>query len=181
MATEKKEPVQNFSKYDKMVNPRNLIDHPKNPNKHGQDQIDRLAELYKFHGIRHPIIVSKKTNFIVAGHGRKLAAIRAGLKQVPVVYQSFEDIDQEYAFMVADNAVALWSDLDLSSINLNIENLGPDFDIKMLGLKNFKLDPSEKKDKDGSKELNPDDFNNQTHECPKCGFTFNSTKEGDHE
>lgn len=45
-------------KHDELIDPKSLKNHPKNRNKHGQDQIDRLAELYKYHGIRHPIIVS---------------------------------------------------------------------------------------------------------------------------
>lgn len=130
-------------KYDELVNPKSLKDHPKNRNKHGQDQIERLAELYKYHGIRHPIIVSKQTCLIVAGHGRKLAALRAGIKQVPVVYQEFESSEAEYAFIQSDNAIAEWSELDLSAINTDLADLGPDFDIDMLGIKDFKLDLNE--------------------------------------
>jgi len=126
--------------YDELIDPNKLKNHPKNRNKHGQDQIERLAELYSYQGIRHPIIVSKLSGFIVAGHGRKLAAIRAGIKKVPVVYQDFDSSEQEYAFIQSDNAIALWAELDLSGINQDMQDLGPDFDINMLGLKDFKLD-----------------------------------------
>jgi hypothetical protein len=132
-----------FCKYDELKDPNDLKNHPKNRNKHGQDQIDRLAKLYEFHGIRHPIIVSKRSGFIVAGHGRKLAAIRAGIKEMPVVYQDFDSDDREYAFLISDNAIALWAELDLSEINQDIPDLGPDFQIDMLGLHSFKIDPSE--------------------------------------
>jgi hypothetical protein len=101
-------------KYDELKNPKELKNHPKNRNKHGQDQIERLAELYKYHGIRHPIIVSNLSGFIVAGHGRKLAAIRAGIKDMPVVFQDFESSEAEYAFIQADNAIALWAELDMA-------------------------------------------------------------------
>jgi DNA modification methylase len=131
-------------KYDALVNPKDLQDHPKNRNKHGQDQIDRLAELYKYHGIRHPIIVSNLTKKIVAGHGRKLAAIRAGVTEMPVVYQDFDSTEAEYAFIQADNAIALWADLDLAGINSDIGDLGPDFNIDMLGIKDFVLEFAEK-------------------------------------
>lgn len=76
-------------KYDELVNPKTLKNHPKNRNKHSQDQIERLAKLYDFHGIRHPVIVSKLSGYIVAGHGRKAAAVKAGIKEIPVVYQDF--------------------------------------------------------------------------------------------
>ena len=130
-------------KFDEMINPNKLKNHPKNRNKHPQAQIDRLAELYKYHGIRHPIIVSKKTGFVVAGHGRKLAAIRAGLKEYPAVYQDFVSDESEYAFIQADNAIALWSELDFAGINADMGDLGPDFNLDMLGIQNFTLDPGE--------------------------------------
>lgn len=132
-----------YCKYDELINPKKLKNHPKNRNKHGQDQIDKLAELFKYHGIRHPIIVSNLSGCIVAGHGRKLAAIRAGLTEYPVVYQEFASNEAEYAFLQADNAIALWAELDLSGINADLPDLGPDFDINMLGIKDFVLDTSE--------------------------------------
>ena len=131
-------------KYDQLANPKELKNHPKNRNKHGQDQIERLAELYKYHGIRHPIIVSNLSGFIVAGHGRKLAAIRAGIKEMPVVFQDFDSSEAEYAFIQADNAIALWAELDMAGINSDIGDLGPDFDINMLGIQDFTLDVAEK-------------------------------------
>jgi len=132
-------------KYDELVNPNDLKEHPKNHNKHGQDQIERLADLYSFHGIRHPIICDaddKQT--IIAGRGRQLAAIRAGIKEFPVVYQKFDSEEQRYAFIQSDNAIALWSELDLAAINADLPEFGPDFNIDFLGLKNFKIDISEK-------------------------------------
>lgn len=133
-----------YCKYDAIANPKELLDHPKNANQHGQDQIERLSELYKYHGIRHPIIVSNLSKCIVAGHGRKLAALRAGITEFPVVYQDFESSEHEYAFIQADNAIASWSELDLSKINTDLQELGPDFDLNMLGIKDFVLEPMDK-------------------------------------
>lgn len=155
-----------YCKYDELVNPNKLKNHPKNRNKHGQDQIERLAELYKYHGIRHPIIVSNLSGCIVAGHGRKLAALRAGIKEFPVVYQDFESNEAEYAFIQADNAIALWAELDMGAINTDIGDLGPDFNIDMLGIKNFTLDLERGEfDPDDDEEI--DDQKVKT--CPHCG------------
>jgi ParB-like nuclease domain len=140
-------------KYDELIDPSKLKNHPKNRNKHGQDQIERLAELYKYHGIRHPIIVSNLSGFIVAGHGRKLAAIRAGIKEMPVVYQDFDSSEAEYAFIQADNAIALWAELDMSGINTDIQDLGPDFNIDMLGIKDFTIDVAEKDEEKQNESL----------------------------
>lgn len=158
-------------KYDELVDPKDLKNHPKNRNMHGQDQIERLAELYKYHGVRHPIIVSNLSKCIVAGHGRKLAAIRAGIKEMPVVYQDFESNESEYAFIQADNAIALWAELDLSGINSDIGDLGPDFDINMLGIQDFTIDAFEKSfDPDESEEK--ESSNKSQHTCPECGHEF---------
>jgi hypothetical protein len=164
-------------KYDELLNPSKLKNHPKNRNKHGKDQIDRLSELYKYHGIRHPIIISNLSKCIVAGHGRKLAAIRAGVKEMPVVYQDFDSSESEYAFIQADNAIALWAELDLSGINSDIGDLGPDFNIDMLGIKDFTLDVAEKDVKNTGEELNLNDFSDFDHQCPKCGFEWNKDNE----
>lgn len=158
-------------KYDELANPNKLKNHPKNPNKHGQDQIERLVELYKGLGIRHPILVSKQSGFIVSGHGRKLAAIRAGIKEFPVVYQDFANEDVEYATLVSDNAISEWSELDMAAINDNLQNIGPDFDLNLFGIKDFVLDMSEIEN--SSAELNESEFKEFSHTCPKCGFEFN--------
>lgn len=149
-------------KYDELVNPKKLKNHPQNRNKHGQDQIERLAKLYEYHGIRHPIVVSRQSGYIVAGHGRKLAAIRAGLKEVPIVFQDFSDNSSEYAFLQSDNAIGAWSALDLGEISADLENLGPDFDIDMLGIKNFFVEPADKPKKERL--------------CPHCGESLTQNK-----
>lgn len=159
--------IEIHCKFDSLVNPKDLKDYAKNPNKHGSDQIERLAEIYKYQGIRHPIIYDKERDCIAAGHGRKLAAIRAGIKEFPVVYQTFDSDEQFYAFVTSDNAVALWAELDLTGINAIIPDLGPEFNIDMLGLKNFTLDFNDK-------EFNPDDdseeeSNKKVKTCPHCG------------
>ncbi|NDD53270.1 site-specific DNA-methyltransferase [bacterium] len=63
---------------------------------------------------------------------------------MPVVYQDFDSEEAEYAFIQADNAIALWAELDLSGINADIADLGPDFDIDLLGIKNFEIDVADK-------------------------------------
>lgn len=163
-------------KYDELLNPKDLKNHPKNRNKHGQDQIERLSELYKYHGIRHPIIVSNLSKCIVAGHGRKLAAIRAGIKEMPVVYQDFDSSEAEYAFIQSDNAIALWAELDLAGINEDIGDLGPDFDINMLGIQDFTVDVADKEVKNTGSELDLESFDNFQHQCPKCGFEWDENE-----
>lgn len=128
-----------FCLYDELLDPKKLIDNDLNRNNHIEDQVERLSKLYKEIGIRHPVIVSKRSGKIVAGHGRKLAAIRAGIKKFPVVYQEFESEEQEYQFIQSDNAIALWSELDLAQISEDVKNFSETFDVELLGIKGFGL------------------------------------------
>lgn len=130
--------------YKEIIQVKDLKPHPKNRNKHPIEQIERLAKIIEYQGFRHPIIVSKLSGFICAGHGRWEAAKRLKLDAVPVDYQDFESEEQEYAFIQSDNAIALWAELDLSSINSDLGELGPDFNIDYLGIKNFVLEPADK-------------------------------------
>lgn len=138
--------------FTQLVPLADLKPHPKNRNKHPKAQISRLAEIFEYQGIRHPIVVSRLSGFIVAGHGRLEAAQKAGLTEFPVDYQEFASEEQEYAFLISDNAAALWAELDLSGINTDLPDLGPDFNIDLLGIKNFTIDVAEKEEEESNWE-----------------------------
>lgn len=127
-----------------MVRVNDLSAHPKNRNKHPSEQITRLAEILEYQGWRYAIKVSKLSGFITSGHGRLDAARKLGLKEVPVSFQDYDSEEQEYADLTADNAIALWAEIDLAAINADLPDLGPEFNIDMLGLKDFILEPAEK-------------------------------------
>lgn len=145
--------------YDSLIKIENLKPHPKNPNKHSEDQLLRLANILEYQGIRRPIRVSKLSGYVTAGHGLLLAAKRNRMREVPVNFQDYENEEQEYADIIADNAIATWADLDLSSINLNLADMDPSFDIEMFGLKDFKIEPADKPQK----------------ACPACGYVKTSS------
>jgi hypothetical protein len=130
--------------YDKLVPVHELRPHPKNHNTHPRDQIERLAKILEYQGFRYPVKVSKLSGYITSGHGRLEAAKANGWTEVPVNFQDYEDETQEYADVQADNAIASWAALDLSRINADLGELGPDFDLDLLGIKDFTLDGSEK-------------------------------------
>lgn len=129
--------------FKELVETLKIKPYPKNRNKHSKEQIERLAKLIQHHGFRHPIIVSNLSGCIIAGHGRWEAAKLLKLDKIPVDYQDFENEDAEYLFSVSDNAISEWSELDLSAINIDIPDIGP-FDIDLLGLKDFSVEPLDK-------------------------------------
>lgn len=156
-----------------LVDIDHLVPNPKNPNKHPEKQIERLMKLIQYQGFRNPIIVSDRTGFMVVGHGRLEAAKRLGMTKVPVIRQRFDDEAMEYAYLVSDNTIAEWADTDLAQVNLDMLDLGPDFDVDLLGIEDFVIEPVEKYEGSNS-EIDVDNFGNDLeHQCPKCGFEFN--------
>jgi len=143
----------------RLVDVSTLIPHPKNNNKHSKAQIERLAKIIEYQGFRNPIVVSDLSGFMTKGHARLDAVKLLGWEKVPADLQHYETESQEYADLIADNSIALWADFDLPMVNSELPDLGPDFDLDHLGIKDFKLDPSEKPK---IKLLT----------CPKCNYEF---------
>lgn len=165
--------MQIHCKYDELVSLIKLKQNPRNPNRHSTEQARRLSKLYEAHGVRHPIIVSRRSGYIVAGHGRHMAALMAEMKEFPVVYQTFESDEAEYAFMVSDNGIADWAELDLAKINEDLTALGPDFDLDDLGLEDFTLDVAEKVN---IYDEPPKLQTIRQAMCPKCEHVFDIVK-----
>lgn len=130
--------------YDALVPLKDLKSHPKNRNKHPEKQIARLAKILAYQGWRYPIKISKRSGFVTSGHGRIEAAKYNLWDKVPVNYQNYDDDAQEYADLTADNSIASWAELDLAGINIDVADLGPDFDIDLLGIEGFVLEPADK-------------------------------------
>ncbi len=156
--------------HDNLVATKGLKPHPKNRNKHPEDQVERLARILEYQGWRYPIKVSNLSGFITSGHGRLLAAKHLGWEKVPVNYQDYESEEQEYADVQADNAIASWAELDLAGINSDIGDLGPDFDINLLGIKDFQIDTPNFEP--GTEEDQGALDRTQILECPFCEKHF---------
>lgn len=133
-----------------------LKPNPRNPNKHPERQIEELAYCLQQQGVRKPIVVSALSGYIVTGHGTLEAMKKNGWETAPVDIQVFKDEAQEYAHIVADNALQQYSDLDFSMINFDLPSMGPEMDMRSLGLPEFKLDASEKE-------------RHWKMKCPHCG------------
>jgi DNA modification methylase len=127
----------------------------RNRNKHPPEQIERLKKLIEYQGFRVPLIVDTDTKEVIAGNGRLMAAREMGLTEVPCIFQKFDSEEQRYAFMVSDNAIDDWAELQLNDISLEMREW-TEFDLELLGLKDFdfeveKVEP--KTDEDSVPEL----------------------------
>lgn len=113
-----------FCAFDRLMDPKDLIGNPRNPNQHPADQIELLAHIIQSQGWRAPITVSNQSGYVVRGHGRLAAALRFGAEAVPVDYQNYANEAEEWADLIADNRLSELSDID----NTKIADLIADMD-----------------------------------------------------
>lgn len=125
--------------HSEIVEIHKIVPNPKNPNKHSDKQIERLAKIIDYQGQRSPIVISTLSGFVVKGHGRLMAMEKLEWEHVAVDYQDYESEAQEYADIVADNAIAEWSELDLELIGAELKDMDFDLDLDLLGLEDFGL------------------------------------------
>lgn len=118
--------------HDSLVDVVSLVPNPRNPNKHPDKQIALLSKIIRHQGWRAPIVVSKRSGFIVAGHGRLEAAKLLQVETVPVNHQDFKTEADEYAHLIADNRIAELAEPEFSEIATllkEIQGTGLDLDI----------------------------------------------------
>lgn len=122
--------------HTELVDPASLKPHPKNPHVHPDSQVKQLSEIITRIGWRLPIVVSRLSGCIVAGHCRRLAGLSLGCA-VPVDFQDFANDTEELDFLMADNIIpelAEWDkdlklsnleELKLEDISFEVEDLSP--------------------------------------------------------
>jgi hypothetical protein len=107
----------------------------KNAKHHPDEQIDRLSLTIKRFGWDQPI-VAESDGTIIKGHGRRLAALKLGMSEVPVLVRDDLTKEEADAARIADNAVIglqfdtrtmqeeLQRLMSSESIDLEIDDLG---------------------------------------------------------
>lgn len=166
--------IKVFCSHTEMRDPVSLVEHPRNYNTHPAEQIRLLAKIIKHQGWRNPITVSKRSGYVVKGHGRLAAAMLLKCEEVPIDLQDYKDEASELADMIADNRIAELAEADQDALKgLLLDEAFNDFDIEITGYGQQFLMPLEglEQTKD-AQEINVDEFSLDTT-CPKCGFEFN--------
>lgn len=125
--------------YARLADVTTLVPNPRNPNKHSDKQVALLAKVIRHQGWRAPITVSKRSGFIVTGHGRLAAALLLQVEQVPIDEQDFASEADEWAHLVADNRLAELADADRSMIADLLKDLDAEGTIDM-DLTGFDMD-----------------------------------------
>jgi DNA modification methylase len=113
-----------------------VIPYKRNPRRN-EDAVEKVAASIKEFGFKQPIVVDKDS-VIIVGHTRLLAALRLGIKEVPVLVAADLTPAQVKAYRLADNRVheeAEWDEEllalelgDLSKLGFNLAATGFDAD-----------------------------------------------------
>lgn len=123
-----------FCAHDELVAIERVIGNPRNPNMHPSEQIALLAKIIGSQGWRAPITVSRRSGFVVRGHGRLAAAKLLGLDTVPVDFQDYESEAAEWADLIADNRIAELAEPDMPMLLDLLQELDTgDFDMELTG------------------------------------------------
>lgn len=133
---------------DKLI----LLQNPKNNNQHPKEQIERLAKIIDFAGQRSPIVISKRSGFIIKGHARLHAIAKLGWEKAAVDYQDYDTEAAEYQDMTADNEIARWAEFNKVKFLEDVKDLDLG-DLELLGLKNIDDLFKEKEQKEDKEEF----------------------------
>lgn len=162
--------------FDELLALEKLVPNPRNPNRHPESQVRLLAKVISHQGWRSPIVVSSRSGFIVAGHGRYEAAKLLGVAEVPVDYQDFATEADEWAHLVADNRLAELAEADEAALKELLGELNAaDFDLDLAGfdadaLAGLLTEPAEPEPPADFPEADEDI--ETEHQCPRCGFRW---------
>ncbi len=123
-------------------NPKELKHYKLNAKKHPDSQIAGLAESIKKFGFIQPVVLDKNDEIII-GHGRTMAAIRAGLEKIPTVKLETLTEQEAKALRLIDNRIAE-SGYDIDLLKMDIETL--EVDLKPFNVSFDDLIPQEEKE-----------------------------------
>lgn len=152
-----------YCQYSLIEKTEKLVGHPQNPNKHSDEQIDKLIKIIRINGWRSPIVISKRSHYVIKGHGRLAAAIKAGWDSVPIQEQEYGSEADEYNDMIADNRISEFSKLDMAKVGDILELLGTNVNMDALGLEPVDLE------KVADEALKEEEKEDEQKTCPHCG------------
>ena len=164
-----------YCRYDDAVDIDRITGHPRNPNKHGDEQIALLAKIIKTSGWRNPICVSNRSGFVIKGHCRLMAARALKVDKVPVEYQHYATDAEEYSDLIADNRIAELAERDMSIIKDLLEELDTGAnDMDLTGYAEAEIERlmTQFHVPDENKPIDETEMENTKNECPKCGFKW---------
>jgi len=132
--------IEVWCPFDELAPIGDLKPHPKNPNKHSPEQIDLLAKNIRYFGWRRTISVSRRSGYIVAGHGRLMAGQKLNVMAVPIDFQDYASEADEMAVLLADNRLAELAETDEDELKALLKELDGKIDLDLTGFDEDSLD-----------------------------------------
>jgi hypothetical protein len=161
----------------------------KSDHKNARRRTDRsaslIAESLKRYGAARSIVIDEDGR-ILAGNGTVEGAKKAGIDKLRIIEAEGDELiavrrtgltdEQKIGLAIADNRTSDLSEWD----TLMLEQLSETHDISpwfepedlnaLIGAGEITSTP---KEYDGAQELDPENFSEFEHTCPRCGFEFN--------
>lgn len=145
-----------------------LIPFEGNARTHSKASIDKLCKLITEFGWTSPMLVAGR--YILAGHARRLAAIKLGIEIVPVIDLKHLTRPQQEAVILSDNRAALDGGWDQGLLTDAFERLKEDgIDFALTA-----FDPGQVSNIFGDPQSAPPPIRRteKTVECPQCHHAF---------
>lgn len=116
-----------------------IVPYEKNAKKHSDEQVEKIATAIKEFGWTQPMVIDKD-GIVIIGHGRRLAAIKLGLKKVPVDVRRDLTPAQANALRLSDNRVTS-TEYDMDLIQAELLDLdGEGYDLTVIGFDDRELE-----------------------------------------
>ena len=110
-----------------------LVPYESNSRTHSEEQIIQIVDSIQEFGFTNPILIGED-NKIIAGHGRVMAAKSMGMEEVPTIELSHLSEDQQRAYVIADNKLALNAGWDEELLAIELDSLKESgFDVSLTG------------------------------------------------
>lgn len=122
--------------------PSSLKPYERNARTHSKKQVSLIAASIRQFGFNNPVLISEHDE-IIAGHGRVLAALELGLKQVPTVRLDHMTDAERRAYILADNKLAEQAGWDVPTLKLELGELHEEdleFALETTGFETSELD-----------------------------------------
>jgi DNA modification methylase len=117
-----------------------LIPYTNNSRTHSTAQVTKIAASIKEFGFNDPIAIDA-TNGIIAGHGRLQAARLLGLTHVPTIQLGHLNKEQQRAYILAHNRIAIDAGWDSELLQIELQELkNAGFDLAETGFDSTELE-----------------------------------------
>lgn len=121
-----------------------LEPNPKNPRKHSDRQIHKIAESLQEFGFVNPILIDED-NVIICGNGRFNAAKNLNINYIPTIRLSQLTEAQKKAYIIADNRLAELAEWDKELLKIELGELAAlefesEFDLEITGFETAEID-----------------------------------------